>query len=384
METSVQKACYVCGVDLCRQRRTKDPRGRYFCKPCWHSLLAEYYQRNGNVAGSDAGPVSAGQISAASMGATEAPANALPEEAGAALPASYERKTGDRRRAQPTTSRHLVHCVLPVVLLAPPALCFVTEPTARRIGILGSAVLVAIAVFSMSHFALSSQRSCWSARVVSWIGRALRDVLNYGGFVMLATAVAVGLTWLAWMNAGPTGAGLIALGLVIAASRVLARHEPVGGKDPQVPAAAHEQAVPSADASEADSTASASTRPKNSLAISRSPETQLTQHRPRCRPVFVRGKTTLVPQRDAGFRMSDLLNAVAYQSLERQEEPVTADNSDSSALDASPNPPLRLAVETRRGRGGRTVPPDPSSDSSVTGFSAAKMQTYDGNRRAWA
>ena len=45
MDTAVRKNCHVCQTDVRQKPRTKDPRGRYFCKPCWEVLLAEYYQR---------------------------------------------------------------------------------------------------------------------------------------------------------------------------------------------------------------------------------------------------------------------------------------------------------------------------------------------------
>jgi hypothetical protein len=39
MDLMVQKICCVCGIDVSRIRRTRDPRHHYYCRPCYDMLL---------------------------------------------------------------------------------------------------------------------------------------------------------------------------------------------------------------------------------------------------------------------------------------------------------------------------------------------------------
>ncbi len=45
MAGSVQKICCVCATDVCAVPRTKDPRGNYYCKPCYGRLVALRHRR---------------------------------------------------------------------------------------------------------------------------------------------------------------------------------------------------------------------------------------------------------------------------------------------------------------------------------------------------
>jgi hypothetical protein len=46
MDAVVQKkTCCVCGIDVSRMRRTKDPRGKYYCRPCYDTLWEAHQQR---------------------------------------------------------------------------------------------------------------------------------------------------------------------------------------------------------------------------------------------------------------------------------------------------------------------------------------------------
>ena len=47
MDAVVQKVkiCCVCGTDVSRMRRTKDPRGKYYCRPCYATLWEAHQQR---------------------------------------------------------------------------------------------------------------------------------------------------------------------------------------------------------------------------------------------------------------------------------------------------------------------------------------------------
>src|SRR5687767_12971999 len=38
---SSPKMCVACGVDVAGKKRTKDPRGNYFCQPCWDAKVRE-------------------------------------------------------------------------------------------------------------------------------------------------------------------------------------------------------------------------------------------------------------------------------------------------------------------------------------------------------
>lgn len=40
MPSSAGKVCVMCGEDVAARPRTKDPRGRYFCEPCYASAVA--------------------------------------------------------------------------------------------------------------------------------------------------------------------------------------------------------------------------------------------------------------------------------------------------------------------------------------------------------
>jgi len=369
MESRLQKLCCVCGVDLCRQRRTKDPRGRYFCKPCWHSLLAEYYQRNG-------GPPAMSAVAAADP----QPETEQLEES--APPAVLDMPA--RSAAAADAPAPAILCILPIAVAIPPALCFSPDARLQRVGLMASAAVAAVMAFALVHAAFNRRRECWSIRMIRCAGRWVRDLLHYGSSLSVAIAAAIGLLWLAWSHAGSAGAAILSLGLLIAASQALARRvRPAtatrlqtnlpksadnGSPAPEV-AALSDAATGGADAT--------------SLPIDADAETRPTKVRPRCRPVFAPGRDAAVRRREAGFRMSDLLTAVACQALENDEMRGNGDSSDSSTLGATLETPLRLAVEARR-VGGRAVPADPSSDSSVTGFSAAKMQSWDANRRAWA
>jgi hypothetical protein len=47
MDAVVQKKknCCVCGTDVSRMRRTKDPRGKYYCRPCYDTLWEAHQRR---------------------------------------------------------------------------------------------------------------------------------------------------------------------------------------------------------------------------------------------------------------------------------------------------------------------------------------------------
>lgn len=45
MDAVVHKNCCVCGLDVSRVRRTKDPRGNYYCRPCYDTLLEAHQRR---------------------------------------------------------------------------------------------------------------------------------------------------------------------------------------------------------------------------------------------------------------------------------------------------------------------------------------------------
>lgn len=45
MDVVVQKICCICGLDVRGRKRTKDPRGNYYCKPCYTARLAAYHER---------------------------------------------------------------------------------------------------------------------------------------------------------------------------------------------------------------------------------------------------------------------------------------------------------------------------------------------------
>lgn len=369
MESRLQKLCCVCGVDLWRQRRTKDPRGRYFCKPCWHSLLAEYYQRNG-------GPPTISAVT---------PADPQPEverSEESAPPAALDTPAGSTAAADAPAPAIL--CMLPIAVAIPPALYFSPDARLQRVGLIASAAIAAVMVLALVHAALHRPCTGWSIRLIRHAGRWVRDLLQYGGSLSVAIAAALGLLWLAWSRAGSTGAAIISLGLLIAASQALARR--VRPAAVQVQSNMPESADISSPAPEVAAVSGATTDDSEAtfLPLHADPQTRAAEVRPRCRPVFAPGRDAWVRRREAGFRMSDLLTAVAYQSLDNDEPRGDGDSSDSSALGATLEPPLRLAVEARRVGGGPAMPADPSSDSSVTGFSAAKMQSWDANRRAWA
>jgi hypothetical protein len=45
MDAVVIKKCCVCGVDVSRMRRTRDPRGKYYCQPCYQTLWEAHQRR---------------------------------------------------------------------------------------------------------------------------------------------------------------------------------------------------------------------------------------------------------------------------------------------------------------------------------------------------
>ena len=45
MDSVVIKRCCVCGVDVSRMRRTRDPRGKYYCQPCYQTLWEAHQRR---------------------------------------------------------------------------------------------------------------------------------------------------------------------------------------------------------------------------------------------------------------------------------------------------------------------------------------------------
>ena len=45
MDAAVVKKCCVCGVDVSRMRRTRDPRGKYYCQPCYQTLWEAHQRR---------------------------------------------------------------------------------------------------------------------------------------------------------------------------------------------------------------------------------------------------------------------------------------------------------------------------------------------------
>ena len=45
MDAVVTKKCCVCGVDVGRRRRTRDPRGKYYCQPCYQTLYEAHQRR---------------------------------------------------------------------------------------------------------------------------------------------------------------------------------------------------------------------------------------------------------------------------------------------------------------------------------------------------
>ena len=45
MDSVVVKRCCVCGVDVSRMRRTRDPRGKYYCRPCYQTLWEAHQRR---------------------------------------------------------------------------------------------------------------------------------------------------------------------------------------------------------------------------------------------------------------------------------------------------------------------------------------------------
>jgi hypothetical protein len=45
MDAVVLKKCCVCGVDVSRMRRTRDPRGKYYCQPCYQTLWEAHQRR---------------------------------------------------------------------------------------------------------------------------------------------------------------------------------------------------------------------------------------------------------------------------------------------------------------------------------------------------
>src|SRR5688572_25304500 len=40
-QASSPKMCVACGVDVAGKKRTKDPRGNYYCQPCWDAKVRE-------------------------------------------------------------------------------------------------------------------------------------------------------------------------------------------------------------------------------------------------------------------------------------------------------------------------------------------------------
>jgi hypothetical protein len=45
MAGSVQKTCCICGADVGGTKRVRDPRGNYYCNPCYYARLEEYERR---------------------------------------------------------------------------------------------------------------------------------------------------------------------------------------------------------------------------------------------------------------------------------------------------------------------------------------------------
>ena len=45
MDAVVIKKCCVCGLDVSHMRRTRDPRGKYYCQPCYQTLWEAHQHR---------------------------------------------------------------------------------------------------------------------------------------------------------------------------------------------------------------------------------------------------------------------------------------------------------------------------------------------------
>jgi hypothetical protein len=438
--TVSEKICHVCGIDVHDQRRTRDTRGRYFCKPCWNALLSEYYRRhgemppkppsvranpsnrarkpsrparaNGSQRGSGATPVvvtagGAAPVAAASAAAQPYVWNAdLARPNDAPAPESVEAASPCLSEAKRATHAPFRSHLIPFALFLPAALLFATQPNLRLIGAAGT--IAALGVVALAYLCLnrSTRQPPWAMEISSSITESVRDLIRLGGLVMFFVGLAVIGVGVAWRGAGAGGSLLVALPFLMSACRIVSRLDILAANASARPGAAADAANPGEKSSTAPTTASAPAGDAtgDSLALAMRPAAALQPAElPQCKPILPAARKSSRPflswRGHATLRTSDLLGMLGTgrTAADDEAEAIEAERAAQreetlEATEPEPPAPIRLRVDVRPVRATRRgsefdveQPEDPSSDSSVSGFtSGASIQTFDTQKRAWA
>lgn len=137
MEVAVQKICCVCRRDVRQRKRTKDPRGNYYCTPCYETRAAAFRRQLNEITQQS----EAAAVLSSSTAIPPTPPRVTATER-PATPADASKRL--ERPARRWLSMGGVLRAMPIIACALVALCMDQSPHVRLAALLGLIVCAAI------------------------------------------------------------------------------------------------------------------------------------------------------------------------------------------------------------------------------------------------